>query len=84
MGRRVLLHGKYLRFLEMDGWEYVERTNADCAVMILALTEEGNLRLVEQYRPAVGRRVIELPAGLVGGAVALVVAVRRRTRRDTA
>ena len=32
----------------------------------MALTTSGNLLLVEQYRPPVEGRVIELPAGLVG------------------
>ena len=32
----------------------------------MALTPDGNLLLVDQYRPPVEGRVIELPAGLVG------------------
>lgn len=67
------------RFLEMhvapwgDGgqWEYVRRTRGIGAAVILALTDAtqagaGEVVLVEQYRPALGRSAIELPAGLVG------------------
>ncbi|MCG2839626.1 NUDIX hydrolase [Sandaracinobacter sp. RS1-74] len=62
------------RFLEMhvapwgDGgqWEYVKRTRNIGACVILALTDAGEVALVEQYRPALGRPAIELPAGLVG------------------
>jgi ADP-ribose pyrophosphatase len=35
-------------------------------VVIVALTEANQLVLIEQYRPAVDRNVIELPAGLAG------------------
>ena len=62
------------RFLEMhvapwgDGgqWEYVKRTRGIGAAVILALTDAGEVVLVEQHRPALGRPAIELPAGLVG------------------
>ena len=33
---------------------------------MVAVTEDDELVLVEQYRPALDRRIIELPAGLVG------------------
>lgn len=62
------------RFLEMhaapwgDGgrWEYVKRVRGIDAAVILALTDAGELVLVEQYRPPLGAPCIELPAGLVG------------------
>lgn len=47
-------------------WEYVKRTRGIQAAVILALTDAGEVVLVEQYRPALGRTAIELPAGLVG------------------
>ena len=34
--------------------------------VLVAVTPEGRLLLIEQYRPPVDRVVIELPAGLVG------------------
>ncbi len=53
--------------LQRDGhWDFVRRPDADHAVGILALTEAGEVVLVEQYRIPVQRRVIELPAGIVG------------------
>jgi len=62
------------RFLEVhvvphgvDGrWEYVKRTRGIQAAVILALTEQREIVLVEQYRPPLGCTCIELPAGLVG------------------
>ena len=48
-----------------DGWEYVERCGGMTAVVILAM-HRGKYVLVEQLRVPLGRRCIELPAGLVG------------------
>ncbi|MGB1579881.1 MAG: NUDIX hydrolase [Nevskiales bacterium] len=58
--------GRFLRLLKNDRWEYVERTNAHCAVVIVAVTPENELLLVDQTRIPSGGRVLELPAGLVG------------------
>lgn len=61
-----LYRGQYLRLLRNDRWEYVERSNAHCAVVIVAVTDKHELLLVDQVRVPQGGRVIELPAGLVG------------------
>lgn len=58
--------GRYLSLVETDRWEYVTRSNAHAVVVIVALTGDQEIVLVEQYRRPVDRRVIELPAGLVG------------------
>ena len=62
----TLYTGKYLRVIRRDSWEFVGRTNATGAVAVIAVTDEGNLLLVEQYRAPVDARVIDLPAGLTG------------------
>lgn len=49
-----------------DSWEFVTRPNASAVVGIAALTEAGELLLVEQFRRPLNKNVIELPAGLVG------------------
>jgi ADP-ribose pyrophosphatase len=59
-------HGRYLGMKERDGWEYAHRTNATGVVVMVPVTDAGELVLVEQYRIPVQNRVIELPAGLVG------------------
>ncbi|MBI3927956.1 MAG: NUDIX hydrolase [Armatimonadetes bacterium] len=56
--------GRFLRFRRRGAWEFVERT-AGHGVALIAV-DEGHLLLVEQYRPPVGRRVVDIPAGLVG------------------
>ncbi len=64
---RVIGQGKHLRLVSLqNGWEYLERAKARYAVVLVAVTPEDKLLLVEQYRPPVDSRVIELPAGLVG------------------
>jgi len=65
-GVRVIGEGRFLTLVEDNGWEYVTRPGVAGIVVIVPITDRGDLVLVEQTRPAVRRRVIELPAGLVG------------------
>lgn len=62
----ILFEGDYVRLCRVDSWEYVERVNARGAVVIVAVTPDRELLLVEQPRAPMGGPVIELPAGLVG------------------
>ncbi|HEV7223072.1 MAG TPA: NUDIX hydrolase, partial [Pirellulales bacterium] len=64
--RTILAAGRHLQLVQQGHWEYADRTSAREAVVLAAVTDERQLLLVEQYRIPVGRRVIELPAGLVG------------------
>ncbi len=61
----TMWQGKYVTALRRGKWEYVARTGAVRAVVILA-EHEGRTILVEQERIAIGGRCLELPAGLVG------------------
>ncbi len=63
--KKTIAEGKFLRFVNDDSWEYVERTNCTAVAAIVAVTPEDELLLTEQYRKPLGRKVIELPAGLV-------------------
>ena len=58
--------GRYLSLLERDGWEFASRSNASGVVVLFAVTDQREIVLVEQFRKPVGKKVIELPAGLVG------------------
>jgi len=64
--KKSLHQGRFLAMFERGGWEYVDRVGATGVVVILALTDEDELVLVEQHRVPVGASVIELPAGLAG------------------
>jgi ADP-ribose pyrophosphatase len=86
--RRVLFEGKFVRLLSADGWEWVERTNTSGAVVMFAITDDACLVLVEQYRIPLARRVVELPAGLVGDdpqyvEEALLAAAKRELLEET-
>ena len=62
----ILAEGKHTRLISRDGWEFVQRTNITGIVVIVAVTNEEKLLIVEQYRAPVAARVLELPAGLAG------------------
>lgn len=59
--------GKHLELLTTEsGWEYVRRINCPGVVIVLVYhTVREQYLMVEQYRPPVQRRVLELPAGLI-------------------
>lgn len=64
---RTTLHtGRFLSLVKEGHWEYADRTNATGAAIIVAVTDEQKLLLVEQYRIPVHARTIELPAGIIG------------------
>jgi ADP-ribose pyrophosphatase len=62
----TLYKGKYLALVKEGHWEYAERVGATGAAIILAVTPEDKVVLVEQYRVPVHARTIELPAGITG------------------
>ena len=61
----TMWEGKYIRAMKRGRWEYVSRTSATNAAVVLA-EHEGKVILIEQYRVPLGARCLELPAGLVG------------------
>jgi ADP-ribose pyrophosphatase len=62
----IVWQGKYITARKKGRWEYVSRSRGIRAAVILAVDEENHVLLVEQYRVPLGRRCIELPAGLIG------------------
>ena len=63
---RSLAVGEFLELVRVGHWEYTRRTNSPGAVVLVPITPEGCLVLIEQYRIPVSARVVELPAGLIG------------------
>jgi ADP-ribose pyrophosphatase len=61
----VMWQGRYITARRQGRWEYVSRARGIRAAVILAV-DDGHVLLVEQYRVPLGRRCIELPAGLIG------------------
>ncbi len=84
----IMLDGNYLQAVRVGRWEYVRRKNTTGIVLIVALTPANELIFVEQFRPPVNARVIELPAGLAGDIEgqeheALAVAAARELEEET-
>jgi len=57
---------KWLRLVKKDGWEYCERAASKGVAVMIPVTSNLELILIEQFRPALGAAVLEIPAGLVG------------------
>lgn len=64
--QRTHFRGRYLAIVERNNWEFATRTNASAVAVLVAVTEAGEIILVEQHRIPVRGQTIELPAGLVG------------------
>ncbi|MFI4860113.1 MAG: NUDIX hydrolase [Phycisphaerales bacterium JB063] len=78
----VMAAGRFLRMVKRGRWEYVDRHNAAGAVAVVAVTEAGELILIEQHRVPMGRACIELPAGLAGDGANRDEAFERAARRE--
>ena len=88
MPTEILCDAKYLRLIRRENWEFVQRINVTGIVGIIAITNDKKLILVEQYRPPVGKNVIEIPAGLAGDSPAsrnedLALAAARELEEET-
>ncbi|WP_176596590.1 MULTISPECIES: NUDIX hydrolase [Sphingobium] len=65
----IMWEGRFITAKRRGKWEYVGRARGIHAAVILAIEDAADGRhvlLVDQYRVPLGRRCIELPAGLVG------------------
>lgn len=63
---QTMWEGRFIRMMKQGKWEYAERSRGIEAAVIVAITDADEVVLVEQYRVPLGRRCLELPAGLVG------------------
>ncbi len=85
---QIAWQGNFLQVVLREHYECVERRGIEGIVGIIAVTDDRKLILVEQYRPPVQARVIELPAGLAGDNAAargetLEAAARRELLEET-
>jgi len=65
MSDEIKFEGKFLQVIKTDHWEWVQRKGCTGACVIVPLTANNELVLVEQYRYPVKANCIEFPAGLV-------------------
>lgn len=84
--------GKYLKTSVLDyrdrhgisrQWEIVERIGTDGVVIIVGITQDNDVILIRQYRPALDAYVIELPAGLIEPGEAPLETARRELIEET-
>jgi ADP-ribose pyrophosphatase len=83
MTKKTLGEGKYLRLVIEGHYEFVERVNATGVVVIVPVTDNGKIVLVEQRRLPIGRNMVELPAGLVEDGETLDGAAGRELLEET-
>ncbi|MDF2387598.1 NUDIX hydrolase [Nostoc ellipsosporum NOK] len=62
----VAWQGKWITAKRRGKWEYVSRARGIRAAVIVAIDADGHVLLVDQYRVPLGKRCLELPAGLIG------------------
>lgn len=62
----TMWEGRFVKAMRRGKWEFAARARGIEAAVILAIDETDHVLLVEQYRVPLGRRCLELPAGLVG------------------
>jgi ADP-ribose pyrophosphatase len=66
MEEEIAWAGKWITAKRRGKWEYVSRARNIRAAVIVAIDEEEHVLLVDQYRVPLGKRCLELPAGLIG------------------
>ncbi len=62
----IAWQGKWVVAKRQGKWEYVSRARNMQAAVIVAIDDEDHVLLVDQYRVPLGKRCLELPAGLIG------------------
>ncbi len=85
-GDETLHEGRFLALRKRGRWEFVERVNAFGAAVVIAVTANDELVLVEQYREPLRANCIENPAGLAGdqpGEEDILSAARRELLEET-
>jgi ADP-ribose diphosphatase len=92
ISKKTLWKGKFMSAVEITyrdarghvrTWEALERVEVGGIVVMVAVTPSGNVILERQFRPPMGRDVLELPAGLVEPGESMEVAAKRELIEET-
>ncbi len=92
LSKKVVWQGTFMSAVEITyrdargavrTWEALERLGIGGIVVMAAVTPEGKVLLEKQFRPPLGRDVIELPAGLVEPGESMEDAARRELVEET-
>lgn len=92
IGKKIRWQGKFMSAVEITyrdahgkvrTWEAVERLGIGGIVVMVAVTPAGTVLLEKQFRPPLGRDVVELPAGLVDPGESMEKAAQRELIEET-
>ncbi len=92
ISKKIVWQGKFMSAVEITyrdargvvrTWEALERLGIGGIVVMVAVTPSENVILERQFRPPVGRDVIELPAGLVEPGESMEIAAKRELIEET-
>ena len=92
LSKKTVWKGKFMSAVEITyrdargtvrTWEALERVSIGGIVVMVAVTPAGEVLLEKQFRPPLGRDVIELPAGLVDPGESMETAAKRELIEET-
>ncbi len=92
LNKKILWQGNFMSAVEITyrdargtvrTWEALERVGIGGIVVMVGVTPAGNVILEKQFRPPMGRDVIELPAGLVEEGESMEQAAGRELIEET-
>ncbi len=92
LDKKIVWQGKFMSAVEITyrdargvvrTWEALERVGIGGIVVMVAVTPSGNVILEKQFRPPMGRDVLELPAGLIESGEPPEAAARRELIEET-
>ena len=78
---KLLWQGRFLKVSLVEG--HYEVVNRPHAVAIIALDYSNNVLLVKQYRPALGKEILEIPAGLMEEGESPIETAVRELKEET-
>ncbi|MBF0515626.1 MAG: NUDIX hydrolase [Nitrospirae bacterium] len=92
LGKKTNWRGTFLSAIEFEvknskgvrfNWEAFERNNCNGIVAIVPVTKDRGVIVVKQFRPPVGKYVIEFPAGLNDKGETLTEVAQRELLEET-
>lgn len=92
LDKKIVWQGNFMSAVEIHyrdakgivrTWEALERVGIDGIVVMVAVTPADTVILEKQFRPPLGRDVIELPAGLVDPGESMEEAAKRELIEET-
>jgi len=92
LSKKTVWKGKFMSAVEITyrdargavrTWEALERVSTGGIVVMVAVTPAGEVLFEKQFRPPLGRDVIELPAGLVDPGESMETAAKRELIEET-